>query len=272
MKKNILFCHLLLAILALSSCSTTKDNSALAYFQNLQGNEGTLDTSTQGDYLVKVQPDDELKITVTSSVPEATAMYNIPLDNPAPRGDVQAQGQMRLQTYIVDKQGNIDFPALGTLHVEGMTTGEITQLIKHKVEQNVKDPYVRVEMLNFGVNVFGEVRSPHRVEIKNEKFTLLDVLTAVGDLTEYAQRDNILIIRTENGKSTYHRINLTDASIFSSPYFYMRQNDIVYVAPNKIKVDNSKYNTHSSFRLQQLSTLVSAASIITSLVIALSIK
>lgn len=269
MKKNILFTFL--AILALCSCSTAKDNSTLTYFKNLQGNDGTL-SAPQSDYLIRVQPDDELIITVSSSVPEATAMYNVPLTNPATRGTTQAQGQARLQTYIIDKQGNIDFPVLGSLHVEGMTTGEIAGMIKGKVQQNVKDPYVRVEMSGFGVNVLGEVRNPHRVGIDTEKFTLIDALAAAGDLTEYAQRDDILVVRTENGKSTYHRMNLTDASIFASPYFYMQQNDIVYVAPNKIKVDNSKYNQYTAFKLSQMSTIVSMASVIASLVIALAIR
>ena len=108
--------------------------------------------------------------------------------------------------------------------------------------------------------------------VGKERFSVLDALAAAGDLTEYGKRDNVLVIRTENGKSTYHRLNLTDGSIYASPYFYLQQNDVVYVEPNDIKIDNSKYNQFSAFKLSQLSTIVSLASVVASLVIALSVK
>ena len=127
-------------------------------------------------------------------------------------------------------------------------------------------------MINFTVNVMGEVRAPQRMVVGKERFTVLDALAAAGDLTEYGKRDNVLVIRTENGKSTYHRINLTDGSIYASPFFYLQQNDVVYVEPNKIKVDNSKYNQFAAFKLSQASTIVSVASVIASLVIALCVK
>jgi len=145
-------------------------------------------------------------------------------------------------------------------------------MIKGKVSQNVKDPFVRVELIQFGVNVMGEVQSPHRVEINKQRFTLLDALAAAGDLTVYAKRDNILVMRTENGQLTYHRVSLNDPDLFKSPYFYMQQNDVVYVEPNKIKIDNSKYNQNNAYKLSTISTVVSMASVIASLVIALTVK
>ncbi|MDY2829419.1 MAG: polysaccharide biosynthesis/export family protein [Sodaliphilus sp.] len=266
MKNRILFAIISLVVLA--SCSSTKDNK-LVYFKNLTGNDGVL-ANVDDKYIIRVQPDDELIITITSSVPEATAMYNLPLGNPSTRGNVTASSQPRLQTYIVDPKGDIELPLIGKLHVQGLTTNEISELIKGKVAQNVKDPFVRVEMIQFGVNVMGEVQSPHRVEINKQRFTLLDALSAAGDLTVYAKRDNILIMRTENGQLTYHRVSLNDPELFKSPYFYMQQNDVVYVEPNKIRTNNSKYDQNNAYKLSVISTVVSAVSVIASLVIALT--
>jgi hypothetical protein len=155
MKTKILLCFL--ASLLLLSCSSTKDNN-LAYFKNLGTAEsGMIPTNT--DYKITIAPDDELVITVTSSEPEATAIYNLPLDNPARRGNMLSQSSPRQQTYIVDKQGYISFPVLGKLKVEGLTTNEIADLITKDVSKEVKDPFVRVELINFYVNVLGEVKS-----------------------------------------------------------------------------------------------------------------
>ena len=269
MKKNLFLA--VLTVLMLASCSTTQDNTSLAYFQNLKDANGSL-PSLSSDYKIKIQPDDELIISITSAVPEATAMYNVPLGNPSTRGNVTTSQSPRIQTHIVDNDGQIQLPVIGTLKVSGLSTEEISRLIKAKVAENVKDPYVRVELASFAVNVMGEVKSPQRLTVNKEKFTVLDALAAAGDLTEYGKRDNVLVIRTENGQSTYHRINLTDGSIYSSPYFYLQQNDVIYVEPNAIKVDNSKYNQYSAFKLSTVSTIVSMTSVIASLVIALCVK
>lgn len=266
----------LLALLALCGCSTSKQaEPSLSYFPNL-GQEGTL-ADDKSDYSIHIEPDDELIISVTSAVPEATAMFNVPNANPATRGTTETQGNEtqgngRLLTYVVDHEGNINFPVLGVLHVKDMTTSQVEKLIKDKVAEKVKDPYVRVQLTGYGVNVMGEVNAPRRVYIGKEKITLLEVLTLAGDLTQYARRDNVLVIRTVDGKRTYQRLNLQDSNIFSSPYFYMQQDDVVYVEPNKIKIDNSKYNQFNAYKLSTVSTIVSMASVIASLVIALTVK
>lgn len=261
----------LLALLALCGCSTSKQaEPSLSYFPNL-GQEGTL-ADDKSDYSIHIEPDDELIISVTSAVPEATAMFNVPNANPATRGTTETQGNGRLLTYVVDHEGNINFPVLGVLHVKDMTTSQVEKLIRDKVAEKVKDPYVRVQLTGYGVNVMGEVNAPRRVYIDKEKISLLEVLALAGDLTQYARRDNVLVIRTVDGKRTYHRLNLQDSSIFSSPYFYMQQDDVVYVEPNKIKIDNSKYNQFNAYKLSTVSTIVSMASVIASLVIALTVK
>ena len=267
--RNILwYCAVLLMC---ASCGSTKEVPTLAYFQNLKDSVGKLPDNVS-NYKIKIQPDDELIITITSTLPEATAMYNLPLGNPSLKGNINATQSPRIQTHIVDRNGMIQLPVLGEIQAAGLSTKELEAVIKNRVSEHVKDPFVRVEMINFTVNVMGEVRAPQRIVVGKERFSVLDALAAAGDLTEYGKRDNVLVIRTENGKSTYHRLNLTDGSIYASPYFYLQQNDVVYVEPNDIKIDNSKYNQFSAFKLSQLSTIVSLASVVASLVIALSVK
>ena len=267
--RNIFWCCALMLMFA--SCSSTKEVPTLAYFQNLKDSDGTLPDNVS-HYKIKIPPDDELIITITSTLPEATAMYNLPLGNPSLKGNINATQSPRIQTHIVDRNGMIQLPVLGEIQAAGLSTKELEAVIKNRVSEHVKDPFVRVEMINFTVNVMGEVRAPQRIVVGKERFSVLDALAAAGDLTEYGKRDNVLVIRTENGKSTYHRLNLTDGSIYASPYFYLQQNDVVYVEPNDIKIDNSKYNQFSAFKLSQLSTIVSLASVVASLVIALSVK
>ena len=267
--RNILWCCAVLLMCA--SCGSTKEVPTLAYFQNLKDSVGKLPDNVS-NYKIKIQPDDELIITITSTLPEATAMYNLPLGNPSLKGNINATQSPRIQTHIVDRNGMIQLPVLGEIQAAGLSTKELEAVIKNRVSEHVKDPFVRVEMINFTVNVMGEVRAPQRIVVGKERFSVLDALAAAGDLTEYGKRDNVLVIRTENGKSTYHRLNLTDSSIYASPYFYLQQNDVVYVEPNDIKIDNSKYNQFSAFKLSQLSTIVSLASVVASLVIALSVK
>ena len=146
------------------------------------------------------------------------------------------------------------------------------EIIRARVSANVKDPFVRVELLGFNIDVMGEVKNPQRIYVNSERYTLLDALSAAGDLTEYGERSNVLVIREEDGKQTYHRLNLADSNIFSSPYFYLHQNDVIYVEPNQIRIDNSKYNQNNAYKLSVISTIVSASSVVASLIIALAVK
>ncbi|MBP5688463.1 MAG: polysaccharide biosynthesis/export family protein [Muribaculaceae bacterium] len=255
--------------LALTGCKTT-DNT-LSYFRNLGDSESGVMPQGTG-YEIKIVPEDELSILVSSSVPEATAMFNQPQANTARRGEMSTQINPRLQTYIVNKDGDIVMPVIGRLNVAGKTTREIEQMIVSRVSPTVNDPFVRVELIGFYINVMGEVKNPHRVYVNSERFTLLDALSAAGDLTEFGERSNVMVIREENGQQVYHRLNLADTNIFSSPYFYLKQNDVIYVEPNQIRIDNSKYNQNNAYKLTVISTVVSAASVIASLIIAVAVK
>lgn len=136
----------------------------------------------------------------------------------------------------------------------------------------MQDPQVYVQLVNFVVNVAGEVKNPGQIPVKRNRMTILDALSAAGDLTEYGERSNVLIIREENGERKFAHLDLNSSDLLTSPYYYLQQNDYIYVEPNKIREANSKYNQNNSYKLSLTSTIVSAASVIASLVIALTVK
>jgi polysaccharide export outer membrane protein len=268
MNKNIFIC--IICSFLLASCSTQKEQ--LTYFEGL-GTQQTTGVIDGGSYEVKIIPDDELVITITSVVPEATAQYNVTPMAIARRSEAtESKQQQSFLTYVVDKNGEIMLPVIGKIKAAGLTTSQLCSAIKAEVEKTVKDPYVRVQLANFRINVLGEVSTPGAIQVTNERYTILDALADAGDLTPYGKRENVLLIREENGQHIYHRINLNDTEILSSPYFYLQQNDVIYVEPNEIKKANSRYNQDNGYKLSVISTVVSAVSVIASLTIALFSK
>lgn len=252
----------------LASCNSSK--TVLPYFVDISDvKEGQL---PKNDYMPVIEPDDELYISVTSAVPEATAIYNIPNYNPATREVILSNTSPRAATYIVDSKGDISFPVLGTIHVQGLNTEQLTDLLVELIGRDVKDPIVTVRLSNFTVVVAGEVKTPKTIQVDRNRITVLDALAAAGDLTEYGERSNVLVIREENGKRTYAHLDLNSSETLTSPYYYLKQNDYVYVAPNKVRQANSKYNQNNAFKLSVISTIVSASSVIASLVIALTVR
>ncbi len=252
----------------LASCNTSKNN--LSYFKDLESQlSGILGSS---DYSVKIVPQDELSVTVTSFNPEATAEYNLPMYNPATnaKGLVTSQGQQ--QTYIVNRDGNINIPSIGEVHVAGLTVDEAAQLIGNRISKEVKDPFVKVVLQNFCVNVLGEVNTPSRLTVTNERYSIIDAITACGDLTAFGRRDNVLLIRDVDGVKHFYRLNLNDSKLFDSPYFYLRQNDIVYIEPTKVKEVNSTYDQNRSFKLSVATAIISGVSVVASMLITLFIK
>ncbi len=267
---NLLFASaLLVGAVGLGSCSSTK--TRLPYFEDISTiAEGEIPGQVQ--YNVIIRPSDELLITVNSMIPEATAIYNLPLANIAKIAEIPNVSQNQYQTYRVTTDGNINFPVLGKIHVEGLTTEQLAEQLTERISKDAESPVVRVELVNFHVNVLGEVNNPGLQQVKSQRYSVIDALAAAGDLTEYGERSNVLIVREEEGKKTYHHINLNDSKSLESPYFYLQQNDWVYVTPNKIRQDNSKYNQYNSYKISVISTVVSACSVVASLVIALAIK
>ena len=207
-----------------------------------------------------------------SEVPEAAAAYNLPLVNPATRETLIQTTTPRVQTYIVDNQGNIDFPIVGRIHVAGMTCEQLKDFLTQKISADVKDPLVYVTLVNFKVVVAGEVNKPGTISVTGNRFSILDALGEAGDLTPYGERSNVLLIREENGQRKFVHLDLNSSETLTSPYFFLKQNDYVYVEPNKVRQANSKYNQDNAYKLTVISTVVSAASVIASLVIALTVK
>ena len=251
-----------------AACSTNKEN-ALAYFRNLPP-EVTGKINAAESTPMRLAPDDEVTVTISSASPEATAMFNAPLQNPASYGDNQAQGSPKVLTHIVDADGNIELPVIGRVNIGGKTLDEAESLIRTQVGKTVRDPYVKVRMVGFYVDVLGEVKEPKRIRVDKTQYSVLDALAACGDLTEFARRDGVTLIRHEQGTTTYHRLNLADYNLFAQPCFYLHQDDVIYVEPNNIRIDNSKYNQNNAYKLSVISTVVSAVSVVASLVIALT--
>jgi polysaccharide export outer membrane protein len=252
-----------------TSCSTSRSN--LTYFEDIDSSYQVNVNTT--DYSPKITVDDELYIMVTSTInPGASAVYNLPLTNQATRDALAQSTTPRVQTYIVGSDGTIDMPVLGKIKVEGLTVDQLKTKVAELVGRDVEDPLVVARMMNFKVNVAGEVKNPGPQVVTSERYSVLDALTAAGDLTEYGERTNVLIVREENGKREAHRLNLNSSDVLTSPYFYLKQNDYVYVTPNQIRSDNSKYNQNNAFKLSVISTIVSGCSVVASLIIALAIK
>ncbi len=258
----------LLALIFLSAgCSA---NRQLSYFDDIEAYQSGTMGEIEADYQVKIKPDDELLITVNSLDPKASADYNLPLVNPAVTEESKLNTTPSQQTFIVNALGDINFPVLGKIHVKGMTTMQLTEYLTQRISEKVVDPVVRVTLVNFNVSVMGEVENPGQIKVNTERISVLDALVAAGDLTDYGRRENVLVIREIDGKKVYQRLNLKDSKIVESPFFYLQQNDVVYVEPNSIRQANSKYNSNNAFKLTVISSIISGVSVITSLIIALT--
>lgn len=258
------------ALALLSGCSSKRNT--LTYFDGIETSQVSVAVDTK-EYLTKIIPDDELMITVTSSAPELTLMYNLPLTNPGVSSNgIVAATSIQQATYRVDSNGDIVMPELGQIHVQGLTIEQLTSKITDMVRQSVSDATVIVRLVNFKVNVTGEVNKPGVYDVSRERFSILDALSQAGDLTQYGQRNNVVLVREEDGKRVSHILDLTSPDILKSPYFYVKQNDYIYVQPNQVISDNSRYNQNNAFKLSVVSTIVSACSIVASLVIALTVK
>ncbi len=265
------FTHMLLGAVLIgmvSSCSSSK--TVLPHFTDISTvAEGSFPS---GSYSPEIKPDDELLITVTSLSQEATAIYNLPLSNPALQTEMFKASTPYQQTYMVDSNGDINFPVLGEIHVAGKTVDGLRKELTDMISRDVEDPHVNVALVNFRVVVAGEVKTPRSIAVDRNRYSILDALSDAGDLTEYGERSNVLLVREENGERKFIHLDLNSSETLTSPYFFLKQNDYIYVEPNKVRQANSKYNQNNSFKLTVISTVVSAASVIASLVIALTVK
>lgn len=255
MNRNFLFvCLCLLGLL--TACTAPREVLYLQDITDLKQEE------ISKGYEVKIHEDDLLGIIVNSKEEELALPFNMPMVS---YQIGSTYNQPRVVGYLVDKNGDIDFPFLGKLHVLGMTRMELTEMIKKKLSEEdlLKDPIVTVQFLNFKVSVIGEVARPGTFEISGDRITLLEALSRAGDLTIYGRRDRVAVIREENGKRTILYHDLRSSDIFNSPCYYLQQNDIVYVEPNDIRTGSSRINSNNSASvwLSTASVLASIASL-----------
>lgn len=237
MKKSplIVYGTLVLYIFCLTSCIPHKE---LLILNDVPQDADETETITNQTDL-RIQPEDLLSITVTSYNLEASKPFNGTDDMRVLAQAMQGQGNVveMLTGYFVDTEGFIDFPVLGRVNVNKKTIGEVKDIIGTELKNYLKDPVVNIRLLNLKVSVLGEVKLPGTIRLTNKRITVLEAIGMAGDLTPYSNRTNVLVIREKGGKRTVKRLNLQSKSCFSSPYYYLQQNDVVYVEPNKTKVN-----------------------------------
>lgn len=254
-------------IILCSSCGTTKNFS---YFQDLDTylqKEVALSDSVQE---VRIKPDDQLAIVVTSVNPQAVAPFNLPTATSMSPSNLT---QSSLPSYLVDSEGEINFPTLGKIRVAGLSLEEAVGLLQTRLEDYVKDPIVNIQILNFRVSVLGSVNAPGPFYFTGQRVSILDAIANARDLNLYGRRDNVLLIRENGGKKEFIRFDLTKSdNVFSSKYFYLQQNDIIYVESNKEHQKDAQMSQQKQFNLTLISTAITSVIATISLIIAVSRK
>lgn len=260
MKKLLIPFVLMAMIMLIGSCSGSKQ---VAYFQNI---DSISLAASRGLYEAKIMPKDELTITVITTNPQASAPFNLTVSNTIGSSGQLSTGQGALQGYLVDNNGNINFPVLGTIHVGGLTKNQAEEKIRDGVKPYLaasENPIVTVRMSSYRVTVVGEVGSPRVIPVSTEKMSIIEALAQAGDLSIYGKRNNVLLIREDaTGQKQAHRLNLNDANIFNSPYYYLQQNDIIYVEPNGVKAKNSAIGSSTTIWFSFIGIVTSVASLV----------
>ncbi|MBQ2779576.1 MAG: polysaccharide biosynthesis/export family protein [Bacteroidaceae bacterium] len=256
--------NILLFLLLIFSASCTSYKN-VPYMQNSEELAKIVQQSAPLE--VRVQPKDIVTIMVISpEEPSLSAVYNFTASMPyeSSRGISTATQQPTIQPYLVDSEGYINFPVIGKLHVAGKTRSEVENLVLDKIKGAFKKPpLVTMRFDNFKISVLGEVNSPGSFTIKNERVNIFEALALARDLTIYGKRDNVMLVREySDGKKEIHTINLNDVAILTSPYYYLQQNDILYVTPNKTKAKNSDIGSSTSLWFSATSILISLTSLL----------
>ena len=255
------FCVLIIAAVTAVSCVTQKQLTYLHDADASKVDSINAKYSPRTEHVIR--PGDALTVFVSALDKEAVAPYNLPTVIYAAPGSNQVQTTPMLQYYVVDAAGYIEMPVLGKLQVGGLSRPDAEEEIRKVLSRQVIDPTVRVSVVGAKVSVLGEVNRPSQVSMPSGRMTIFDALAAAGDLTPYGRRDNVLITREVNGKLELARLNLGNADIYTSPYYFLQQNDVVYVSPNKVRAIGS---TNSGLWLSVVSTALSAATIIVTVV------
>jgi polysaccharide export outer membrane protein len=249
-----LICLILLNL----SCSSKKDILYLQDYQRIAA------MTTDNFEPPLIRPNDILMINVASFDLEAAAPFNL-LQPGRTLADMRSTANREIQGYIVNADGTIEFPVLGTVQAGGKTRQELVNHLKSEISAYLKDPIINIEIINYKITVLGEVNRPGTYTIREERITLLEALGYAGDLNIYGKRDNILVVREQNGTRTYSLVDITQSSFMESPFYYLLQNDVVYVQPNNAQVGGAAYNRNSSVYISIASVLISLTVLITRL-------
>ncbi|PTS95820.1 hypothetical protein DBR11_20470 [Pedobacter sp. HMWF019] len=245
----------LLICMLVASCASTK---SVPYFQDVSLAEQSALANAAPFSDPVILPDDILSISIFTIDPASTAAVNqVSPQQALGSSSAGAIGQQQISGYLVDKKGEVELPVVGKIKLSGLTTYDARDVIRAKAKDFFKDPTVQVRFANFKVTILGEVARPAAYTLPNEKVSILDALGLAGDLTIYGKRENVLLIRDNNGKKEFARFSLNSAKLFNSPYYYLKQNDVIYIEPNKGKA--ASLNTA---RVQTLAIIGSALSVL----------
>lgn len=262
MNKKTYSFSLVLMLFILAGCQSYKK---VPYLQNIPQTEATT-PSAASLYDARIMPKDLLTIVVSCpEEPELAEPFNLTISSPMSNSENKSlTNQPVLQQYLVDNTGNVDFPVIGILQLGGLTKSEAEQLIKDKLSPLFsKMPIVTVRMVNYKISVIGEVAHPGTFTISNEKVNILEALAMAGDMTIYGLRNNVKLIREDNeGKKEIVSLNLNDRNVLHSPHYYLQQNDILYITPNKTKAKTSDISTSTTIWFSVIGSLVSLATLI----------
>lgn len=242
-------------LLALGSCSQQKN---IAYYQNIDGH---IESASQSSYDPTIQPDDLLLIIVSAEDAEAAAPFNLETAMIPTLAGQSSVAQRQHQMYLVDKNGTIDFPVLGSLSVVNKTKSEVVKDLKNRLSAKyIKNPIINLRITNYKVTVQGEVTRPGSYPINSERVTLPEAISMAGDMTIYGKRNNVIVIREVDNKKAVIRVDMTKADFINSPAYYLKQNDLIYVEPNSAKANSSTFN-------QNIPVWISLSSVLISLVL-----
>jgi polysaccharide export outer membrane protein len=247
---------ILLSALFLGSCASKQD---IIYFQDEPLNS---EMALSNNYEIKFKPADLLTIDISAQDPEAVAPFLLTPVAQNASSTLELNRNVRMQTYLIDINGNIEFPVLGSLKLEGLSRVQATEMLKMKLSEYIKDPIVNVRLINFTITILGEVNAPGSYTVQNERISLSDALGLAGDLTIYGKRDNVLLIREVEGQKRYAKFDLNSVNVLNSPNYYLTQNDVIYVEPNSARVRQSSYNPNNGIIISAVATLATIAAIL----------
>ena len=256
------FLSAVLLILLFGSCRTPQD---VAYFQGLENLTAEQLASMNQKYTPRICVDDALVIFVTHPDKDLVTHFSPPPFSYYMPGESEigiSATTQNLFTYLVDEHGEINFPVLGRIRVVGLSINEATRMLEKRIWETAPNAVVRVQITNFKVSVVGEVKTPDVFDIKTPRVSILEAIALAGDLTIYADRKNVWLHRDNDGEKVHVRMNLTDPMIFASPYYYLQQNDVVYVMPNDAQKRNSQMTLSDGTRATLLSIFVTSVSVL----------